>query len=440
MKEKIIQFGTGNFLRGFADQFIDDLNKKGLFDGKIVIVSPTDSKNVDTINSQHGRYNLILRGIENGSRVSETKLIESISRAVNPYRDFDEFISLAAEPSLKFIISNTTESGIVFDDSCSYDDRPASSFPAKLTQFLYARFRNGLNGFIILACELIDDNGKILKEYVLRYAQKWCLGKDFIDWLTSENKFCNTLVDRIVTGFPKDEAKSIFTELGYSDALLDTAEPYHLWVIEDDLEYVLPLKKAGFNVIWADDISPYKKIKVRVLNGAHTSLVFPSLLCGVQTVGDSLKDDLLNEYLNTCIFKCILPTLDNSADSVDFANSVLERFANPYIRHMWKSISLNSVSKFKARVLPSVEDYMKLKGEMPLPLVFSLACLIEYYKKYEVSDDEKVTHFIKNNEIPAILENKDLWGTDLSSLTEHIVKYINDIHSLGIRGALQKIL
>lgn len=440
MKEKIIQFGTGNFLRGFADQFIDDLNKKGLFDGKIVIVSPTDSKNVDTINSQRGRYNLILRGIENGSRVSETKLIESISRAVNPYRDFDEFISLAAEPSLKFIISNTTESGIVFDDSCSYDDRPASSFPAKLTQFLYARFRNGLNGFIILACELIDDNGKILKEYVLRYAQKWCLGKDFIDWLTSENKFCNTLVDRIVTGFPKDEAKSIFTELGYSDALLDTAEPYHLWVIEDDLEYVLPLKKAGFNVIWADDISPYKKIKVRVLNGAHTSLVFPSLLCGVQTVGESLKDDLLNEYLNACLFKCILTTLGNSADSVDFANSVLERFANPYIRHMWKSISLNSVSKFKARVLPSVEDYMKLKGEMPLPLVFSLACLIEYYKKYEVSDDEKVTHFIKNNEIPAILENKDLWGTDLSSLTEHIVKYINDIHSLGIRGALQKIL
>ena len=356
MKETILQFGTGNFLRGFADYFIDALNKHGLYDGKIVVISPTNSKSVDKINAQNGRYNLILRGIENGNEVCERTEINSISRAINPYEDFDGFLSLAKNPDLRFIISNTTEAGICFDDACKLTDKPAGSFPAKLTQFLYERYKSGLKGFVILACELIDNNGKELEKCVLKYAEKWQLGNDFIEWVKNENTFCNTLVDRIVTGYPKDEAEQIFDEIGYRDELLDTAEPYHLWVIEGNFEDELPLQKAGFNVIWTDNVAPYKKMKVRILNGSHTSLVFPSLLCGVESVGESIKDEQLKKYLNVCLFDYILPVLDDTDEVNSFANAVLERFANPFIKHLWKSISLNSVSKFTARVLPTVND------------------------------------------------------------------------------------
>lgn len=361
MKETILQFGTGNFLRGFADYFINELNEQGLYGGKIVVVSPTNSKSVDKINAQNGKYNLILRGIENGKEVSSINEINSINRAINPYENFKGFLSLAKNPDLHFIVSNTTEAGISFDDTCKITDKPADSFPAKLTQFLYKRYKNNLNGFVILACELIDNNGKELEKCVLKYAEKWELGKDFITWIKSENTFCNTLVDRIVTGYPKDEAEHIFDEIGYRDNLLDTAEPYHLWVIEGDFEDELPFQKAGFNVIWTDNVALYKKMKVRILNGSHTSLVFPSLLCNVETVGESLKDEQLNAFLNTCLFDYILPMLDNTDEIKSFANAVLERFSNPYIRHLWKSISLNSVSKFTARVLPTVNDYIDKK-------------------------------------------------------------------------------
>lgn len=437
MKETVLQFGTGNFLRGFADYFIDALNKQGLYDGKIVVVSPTNSKAVEKINAQKGRYNLILRGIENGEEISSINEINSISCAVNPYADFDGFLSLAKNPDLRFIISNTTEAGISFDDTCKITDKPASSFPAKLTQFLYKRYKNNLNGFVILACELIDNNGKELEKCVLKYAEKWELGKDFITWIKSENTFCNTLVDRIVTGYPKDEAEHIFDEIGYRDNLLDTAEPYHLWVIEGDFEDELPFQKAGFNVIWTDNVALYKKMKVRILNGSHTSLVFPSLLCNVETVGESLKDEQLNAFLNTCLFDYILPMLDNTDEIKSFANAVLERFSNPYIRHLWKSISLNSVSKFTARVLPTVNDYIDKKNLMPKPLVFSLACLIEYYKANEVTDSEYAVDYIKNNDIKSILSNTDLWGQDLSGMLDTVNESLERIHRDGIREAIK---
>lgn len=437
MKETVLQFGTGNFLRGFADYFIDALNKQGLYDGKIVVVSPTNSKAVEKINAQKGRYNLILRGIENGEEISSINEINSISCAVNPYADFDGFLSLAKNPDLHFIVSNTTEAGISFDDTCKITDKPAGSFPAKLTQFLYERYKNNLNGFVILACELIDNNGKELEKCVLKYAEKWELGKDFITWIKSENTFCNTLVDRIVTGYPKDEAEHIFDEIGYRDNLLDTAEPYHLWVIEGDFEDELPLQKAGFNVIWTDNVALYKKMKVRILNGSHTSLVFPSLLCNVETVGESLKDEQLNTFLNTCLFDYILPMLDNTDEIKSFANAVLERFSNPYIRHLWKSISLNSVSKFTARVLPTVNDYIDKKNSMPKPLVFSLACLIEYYKANEVTDSECVVNYIKNNDIKSILSNTDLWGQDLSGMLDTVNESLERIHRDGIREAIR---
>lgn len=437
MKETVLQFGTGNFLRGFADYFIDALNKQGLYDGKIVVVSPTNSKAVEKINAQNGRYNLILRGIENGEEISSINEINSISCAVNPYADFDGFLSLAKNPDLHFIVSNTTEAGISFDDTCKITDKPADSFPAKLTQFLYKRYKNNLNGFVILACELIDNNGKELEKCVLKYAEKWELGKDFITWIKSENTFCNTLVDRIVTGYRKDEAEQIFDEIGYRDYLLDTAEPYHLWVIEGDFEDELPFQKAGFNVIWTDNVALYKKMKVRILNGSHTSLVFPSLLCNVETVGENLKDEQLNAFLNTCLFDYILPMLDNTDEIKLFANAVLERFSNPYIRHLWKSISLNSVSKFTARVLPTVNDYIDKKNLMPKPLVFSLACLIEYYKANEVTDSEYAVDYIKNNDIKSILSNTDLWGQDLSGMLDTVNESLERIHRDGIREAIK---
>lgn len=437
MKEKIIQFGTGNFLRGFADYFVDKLNKENLFDGKVVIVSPTDSKTVDTLNAQDCKYNLYLRGIENGKEICERTEINTISRAINPYRDFEEYLSLAENPDFRFIISNTTEAGIAFSGEDKFTDRPAKSFPAKLTQLLYARFQAGLDGFVIFPCELIDNNAKGLQRFVLRYAQQWTLGEDFFHWIITENKFCNTLVDRIVTGYPEGEVDSLCGEIGYEDKLLDTAEPYHLWVIEGDYEKELPLQKAGFNVIWANDVSPYKKMKVRILNGAHTSLVFPSMLCGIETVKESIEDEDLNKFLNTCLFQYILPTLGDTEENRQFASAVLERFANPYIKHLWQSISLNSVSKFTARVLPTIMDYADKNHTLPKALVFSLACLIEYYKTNEVNDDKTAAEFIKNSSVKDILSNAKIWGSDLSIMLDLTEEGIDKIHTVGIREAVK---
>lgn len=437
MNERIIQFGTGNFLRGFVDYFIDKINKDGLYDGKIVIVSPTDSRTVDALNEQNCRYNLYLRGIENGREICERTEINAVSRAVNPYKDFDTYLALAQNPDFRFIITNTTEAGIAFSAEDKFEDRPAKSFPAKLTQLLYARYKAGLKGFVILSCELIDNNAKELQKFVLRYVQYWKLGEDFFNWIIEENTFCNTLVDRIVTGYPKDEAEQLCAEIGYEDKLLDTAEPYHLWVIEGNYEKELPLQKAGLNVIWTDDVKDYKKMKVRVLNGSHTSLVFPSLLCGVETVRESLEDKDLNAFLNTCLFEYILPALGETKENRQFANAVLERFANPYIKHMWKSISLNSVSKFTARVLPTINDYVKNHNALPKPLVFSLACLIEYYKTNDVQDDKTAVEYIKNHSIKDILSNTEFWDCDLSDMLDLVEESIDKIHSDTMRKAIK---
>lgn len=429
MKERIIQFGTGNFLRGFIGDFIQQMNDKKLFDGQIVIIQPTKNGKSEIINNQYGKYNLVLRGINNGNEICCHRAIESVSRAVDPYADFNEYLAVAEDPDMRFIISNTTEAGIEFDRNCKFTDTPAMSFPGKLTQLLHHRFRLKLNGFIILPCELIDNNGDELKKCVIEYAKLWNLGNDFIHWIKNENKFCNTLVDRIVTGYPDDELKKRFPD----DKLLDTAEIYHLWVIEGDSESELPLKKAGINIIWTDNVSPYKKMKIRILNGAHTSLVFPSLLCGVETVGDSLKDELLNNFLNKCLSDCVLPVIGETQEHKAFSSAVLERFANPYIKHLWRSISLNSVSKFKVRVLPTITESKTL----PKPLVFSLACLIEYYRTNDVSDDEYAVGFIREHDIKDILSNKSLWGEDLSCMTVLINESLGKIHTDGIREAIR---
>ncbi len=436
MKETVIQFGEGNFLRGFFDYFLDVMNKKGLYDGKAVVIQPREGGKCALLNAQDGKYNLYLKGVENGEIKREHHFIEAISRCIDPYKSFEEYIYLADDPDFRFIVSNTTEAGIAFDETCRFDDKPCKSFPGKLTQLLYRRYKKGLCGFIILPCELIDNNGTELKKCVLKYAELWKLEAGFTDWLESENQFVNTLVDRIVTGYPSDETAALHPD----DKLLDTAEIFHLWVIEGDFEDELPLKKAGFNVIWTDDARPYKKIKVRILNGAHTSLVAAALLSGIETVGEAMNDDVISQFLDKCMKEEILPTIGENEESTSFANSVFDRFRNPFIAHKWRSIALNSVSKFSVRVLPTILEYKEKNGIYPKHLTLSLANLIYLYKYDMPEDAESVVETMKNNSIAEILADSSLWQTDLSEMAETVTEYCNRIDALGAKEAMKWIL
>lgn len=437
MKERIIQFGEGNFLRGFVDYFIHCLNKKGLYDGKAVLVQPIPVGQIEGLRAQDYRYNLYLRGIEKGEIVQEHNLIESIARGIDPYKDFEEYMALADNPDFRFVISNTTEAGIAFDDRCRFDDKPCKAFPGKLTQLLYRRYKNGMDGFVHLACELIDNNGDELKKCVLKYAELWQLEEDFIRWIEEKNAFVNTLVDRIVTGYPgAEEAKA----LAPGDSYVDTAEIFHLWVIEGGYENELPLKRAGFNVVWTDDAKPYKKIKVRVLNGAHTSLVAGAILSGIETVGEAMKDELTSAFLMRCIREEILPTIGENEESIAFAESVLDRFRNPFIKHKWRSIVLNSVSKFAVRDLPTLLEYKEQRGTYPKMLTMALALLVYFYKNDTPDDAAEVTAKMKEGSIADILSDSSLWLSDLSDMTDIITEYYSVIENKGARGAMEWIL
>ena len=436
MKETVIQFGEGNFLRGFFDYFLHKMNEKGLYDGKAVVVQPISFGRAAELNEQDCKYNLYLRGIQDGEIVKEHTFVESISRCVDPYKDFEDYMALADNPDFRFIVSNTTEAGIEFVDTCKFSDKPALSFPGKLTQLLYRRYKNGLNGFVIFACELIDNNGSELKKCVLEYAKLWNLESDFITWVENENHFVNTLVDRIVTGYPNDETKDAHPD----DKFLDTAEIFHLWVLEGDFEEEFPLKKAGFNVIWTDDAKPYKKIKVRILNGAHTSLVAGALLSGIETVGEAMNDEITYAFLNKCMKEEILPTIGENEESIAFANAVFDRFKNPYIQHKWRSIALNSVSKFAVRVLPTLLEYKEKNGVAPKGLTLALANLIYFYKNDTPDDAENVVAIMKEDAIDDILANTSLWQADLSDLSDLVLEYFNKIDALGAKETMKWIL
>ena len=420
MKEKVIQFGEGGFLRGFADWMLQIVNEKTDFDGKAVVVQPIKNGMCDMLTAQNCEYTHICRGMEG----VDVKKINVISRCVKPYDSFDEYIKLAENPDFRFIISNTTEAGICFSEDDKISGRPADTFPAKLTQLLKKRFDLDLNGFVFLPCELIDRNGDNLKKCVLRYAELWNLGEDFADWVEKENIFCNTLVDRINTGCPKDEK----IELGYEDNMVNTSEYFHLWVIEgyDGLFNELPFDKCGLNVILTDNLEKYRTRKVRILNGAHTSLVPYALLEGFDTVKSCIDDKRMNEHIRKCVYDEIIPTLDLPKDElIEYADNVMKRFANPYIKHYLSSIALNSVSKFKVRVLPSILEYIKRYGKMPETLLFSFAKLIDFYRTDMTNDDEKVTAFMKTASAKKILANNSLWGEDLTFLESEIEKYVN---------------
>ena len=423
-KETVIQFGEGGFLRAFCDWMIDAMNKQGLYSGNIVVVQPIEQGMCEMLDKQDCIYTHIIRGIVDGKEKVEKTVIDSISRTVNPYKDYQAYLDLAKNPDFRFVISNTTEAGISYEKEEMLTDRIQKSFPAKVTVLLYERFKNNLDGFVFLPCELIDKNGSTLKKIVLQYADDWNLGEDFKKFVEEKNYFMNTLVDRIVTGYPRGEN----IDLGYEDNMLDTSEYFHLWVIEGEksFEDEFPLKKAGLNVIWTNDMSNYRTRKVRILNGAHSSTVAYAMLEGFETVKDCMDDEKMSAFIKKSIFEEIIPTLDLPKEELlDFANAVLDRFKNPYIKHLWSSISLNLVSKFKVRVLPSILEHIKRLEKIPENLVFSLYCLIKLYKEGKGTDDAEVIEFIKNNDIKAILANEKFWDSDLTFLYDEVAKYEN---------------
>jgi len=467
--EKVIQFGEGNFLRGFVDWQIDKMNDEADFNGSVVVVQPQEGGLIDALNEQDGLYTLYLQGIQNGEAVKTHKIINSISRGINPYTEYNEYLKLAENPEIRFIVSNTTEAGIAFDENDKLNEGCPKSFPGKLTALLYHRFvtfnGDSAKGVILIPCELIDRNGEKLKEIVLKYAEIWNLGEEFVNWINKDNIFCCSLVDRIVPGYPRDTIEEVRAELGYDDSLVDVGEVFHLWVIEgpQSLKDELPIEKAGLNVKVVDDMTPYRTSKVRILNGPHTAMVPVAYLYGLETVGESVDHEVIGKFVHGVIYDEIIETLDLPHEElVDFADAIIERFQNPYVKHYLMSISLNSMSKYKTRDLPSLTEYLKRKGELPKKLVFSLAALIEFYKgkrgdqDIELSDDEDILELYKglwsnfdgtkeglNKIVTSVLAYEKNWGmnlNDLPNLTDEVTKYLESIESLGMKEAVKLVL
>lgn len=467
--ERIIQFGEGNFLRAFVDWIVDKMNKELDFNTGVLVIQPRNSDRVYKLNEQDGLYTLFLNGIEKGQVIREKHVINSITRGLNTYKEYDEYLKSAENPEMRFVISNTTEAGIAFNENDRLEDRPQETFPGKLTAWLYHRYKtfNGdmTKGLLILPCELIDKNGESLKNVILKYIEVWELEDGFKDWINNANVFYNTLVDRIVPGYPKETALDIENELGYKDSFLVEGEIFHLWVIEGpkEIKDKFPADKIGLNVLFVDDLTPYRERKVRILNGAHTTMVPVSYLYGIDTVKESLEDETIGKFIKSAIFDEIIPTLDlPEAELLDFAEAVLDRFRNPFIKHYLMSISLNSMSKFETRVLPSILEYKNRKNELPQKLVFSLASLIYFYKgdrngeKINLSDnpeilevynelwskydgsDEYLKHIVET-----ILGMKDFWKMDLNEiegLKDEVSYYLTKIAKKGISNALEEVM
>jgi tagaturonate reductase len=467
--EKVLQFGEGNFLRGFVDWQIDVMNKQGTFNGSVVVVQPRGQEKIEKLNAQDGLYTLYLQGIKEGKAVQENSIITSIKRGINLFNEYDQYLQLAANPELRFIFSNTTEAGIAFDENDRLEDTPQKSFPGKLTAFLYERYNafqaDKDKGLIIIPCELIERNGEKLKEIVLKYAELWYLGDDFAAWLHESNTFCNSLVDRIVPGYPRDSIDEITQELGYKDNLLVVGEQYHLWVIEgpQSITEEFPAHLAGLNTLVVDDLTPYRTIKVRILNGAHTAMTPVSYLSGINTVAQAIEDKVTGQFVKELIYDEIIPTLDLPIEELhSFAEAVLNRFRNPFMQHFLLSISLNSMSKFKTRDLPSLLDYYNRKRELPKKLVFSLAALISFYKgkrgeeEIPLADDQDVLDLFKvqwsqyNGTIDSIkdivsnvLGYERVWEIDLNQvpgLTTAITNDLFRIETMGMKKALESLL
>ncbi|MCS2159066.1 tagaturonate reductase [Scandinavium sp. H11S7] len=467
--ERIIQFGEGNFLRAFVDWQIDLLNEYTDLNSGVVIVRPIDSDFPPSLSTQDGLYTTIIRGLnEQGEAVSDARLIRSVNREISAYADYQEFLKLAHNPDMRFVFSNTTEAGISYHAGDKFEDAPAVSYPAKLTRLLFERFShfNGAvdKGWVIIPCELIDYNGDALRELVLRYAQEWALPAEFVAWLNTANAFCSTLVDRIVTGYPRDEAANLEAELGYKDGFLDTAEHFYLFVIQGPktLARELRLDKFSLNVLIVDDIKPYKERKVAILNGAHTALVPVAYQAGLDTVGESMNDADVCAFVEKAIHQEIIPVLDLPRDELEsFASAVTGRFRNPYIKHQLMSISLNGMTKFRTRILPQLLAGQAATDKLPQRLTFSLAALIAFYRaerngeSYPVQDDahwiERYQHLWSQHHdkqisttslVESVLSVKEHWEQDLTEvkgLVEQVTHDLDSILTKGMREAVKPL-
>ncbi len=463
--EKIIQFGEGNFLRAFVDWIVWKTDKASDFNAGVVVVQPIDKGMVDVLNGQDGLYHLNLQGIDKGTPVDSLDMIDVITRGINPYRDFDSYLSLAENPDIRFVISNTTEAGIAFDPACRLEDRPASSYPGKLTQLLYRRFLHFKGdmskGLIIFPCELIFLNGKVLKECIHRYIDLWNLGDAFRAWFENACGVYCTLVDRIVPGYPKDNIDSLLARAGYEDRLVVKAEIFHLWVIEapESVAREFPADKAGLNVLFVPSEAPYHERKVTLLNGPHTVLSPVGYLSGLDTVKECVEDPLVGKFVRKVMYDELLHTLDLPEEELkDFADAVLERFVNPYVKHFVTSIMLNSFPKFRTRDLPGLKKYLERKGSLPQGLVLGLAGIITYYKggrrgdvEIVPADDAAVISLLKelwaSGDVSVVargvLGAESIWGEDLNAipgLTAMLEEKLSLIQSRGMRAAVESVV
>ena len=474
--EKVLQFGEGNFLRAFVNYWFDVSNEKVGWNGKCCLVQPIAPGLAKMINEQEGLYTLYLRGRQNGEKVDSMRVISSVSRCLNPYEkaDYDAMMAVAVSDDLEYIVSNTTEAGIVYDPACQKDDCPPASFPAKLTQVLYARWKAGKPGVVMLSCELIDNNGKELLKCVNQYIDQWGLEADFKKWTNEECTFCSTLVDRIVPGRIRDpqEVAALEEKHGYADPLLDVGEVFGVWNIEGPawLEEKLPFKAAGLNCPVVPDVTPYKKRKVRILNGAHTGFVLGAYLAGFDIVRDCMQDDTVLGFMNKMLYDEVVPILPlDQEDCKQFAGAVQDRFNNPFVNHELISISLNSTAKWRARNMPSFLEYIEANGKLPACLTMSFAAYIAFYSndiqaltdkglvckrpagnEYTVSDDRWVLEFYNDHKddsvaelVHAVMTNEQMWGQDLTAVEgfeEATVKNLTLIREQGAKAAYASVL
>ena len=459
---KVVQFGEGNFLRAFVDPFIQTLNEKGLFDGNVAVIQPMPQGRVRDLEQQDGLYTLILEGIDQGKVVSERKIVDVLSEFIDPYTQYKAYLDLAASPIITTVVSNTTEAGIAFMSETVHFNQCPTSFPGKLLAFLRMRFEVFAGakeaGLDILACELIDDNGQTLKKVLVEMARYNNMSETFIHWMTTANRFYNTLVDRIVPGYPKQDANQLEAALGYLDHSMVKGEIFHLWVIEGEkgLNTRLPFDQAGLNVYFVDVLKPYKERKVKILNGSHTALVPIAYLCGIDTVKEAVTDPQVGQFIQNLIWQEVIPTIDlPQADMDKFAQAVLERYLNPFVRHELMSIALNAMSKYKSRILPSVLNQLD-HGKFPKLQLFSLAANIVFYRgkrndeAIKLQDDPQFLDLYQQlwskgnvNEVVQTVLGLSHWETSRLVQTD-VLTYVNQnveaILNMGMRNALQHVL
>ena len=472
LPEKIIQFGEGNFIRAFVDWMIHEMNQKGIFNGRVVAIQPTPhGKVVPKLNDQDGLYTVVLRGVMDGEAAIKKEIVSSISRGINPYEDWAEVLKVAEDEQVHIVFSNTTEAGLAYKKEDYHPEQSPDSYPGKLTAYLYHRYKSlgEQSGMFIIPCELLEGNGDLLKSIVLKIADDWALPEAFKNWIDTQNQFCNTLVDRIVTGYPKDEVSEFCEELGYDDKLLTVGEPYHLFAIDGDeaAQEALPFTKAGLNVRWGE-VAAVRKIKTRVLNGAHTMMFTVGFAAGKETVHEMMEDESLKAFISKAVDQEILPILDGDPEEHQrFAEATLERFLNPYLKHNLLDIGLNSVFKFKSRLLQTLLDYEEKYHKLPKSIVFALASFLQLYRPrriegdyligsrsgevFKVRDQQENIQFLnaiwqknaaESEKLKVILSAQNIWGTNLNEiqgLTPLVCQYGEWIKKQGVKDALEQL-